>query len=173
MTIHILLYIASHSCGYEDVFTKMYSWLGDLFNESLSMQINIIDTRGQYERVYKNNTHAKMMKPQILQQKIRYENPSQSKYEMKVFFFGIDCGLVSIFKGEATIRATKIKYILKMCVWFWQVLSCLFVLFRGNKGCSMGWWVAPWVIALWTIGCPMVSGWQPAFNIDTNLFPFV
>ena len=59
-----------------------------------------------------------MMKPQILQQKIRYENPSQSKYEMKVLFFGIDCGLVTIFEVEATIRATKIKYILIIFVWF-------------------------------------------------------
>ena len=63
----IILAIYFHKCGYEYVFLKLQIFLGVDISSSLSIQINRIYARQKYERVYKENTHVKMLISQRLQ----------------------------------------------------------------------------------------------------------
>ena len=92
----IIIYIAFHSCGYGDIFMKLYSHQGVYISEYLSLQIQIMDTRIQYERVYNNNIHVNILIYQILF-KHGYKNLKKSKHEMKVSFYGSWCSLDPIF----------------------------------------------------------------------------
>ena len=58
----IILAIAFHSCGYEDIFTKIHSHLGVKISESFYLHMHIIDTRRQYKSVYNDNTHVKNLR---------------------------------------------------------------------------------------------------------------
>ena len=45
-----------------------------------------MNTRRQYERFYKKKTHVKILRAQMLQQKIRADNINQAMDEIKVSF---------------------------------------------------------------------------------------
>ena len=83
ITTCILINIAFRVCGFEDVFTQLYSHMGVQIVESFSLQIQIMGSIIQYERVYNKNTHAKMLRAQIIQNKIRLKNLKQVKDEIK------------------------------------------------------------------------------------------
>ena len=72
-----------------------------------------MDTRRQYERVYKKNTYAIILRYQILQQKNGYENLNKSRGEMKGSFYGRGFCVDHIFEGENKVREIDMKSPLK------------------------------------------------------------
>ena len=48
----LLISVDFHICGYEYIFTKLYSHIGMNISRSLSLHMHIMDTRRQYERGY-------------------------------------------------------------------------------------------------------------------------
>ena len=81
LTNHILLTVYFHSCSYECVFTKMYISLDMNISELLFLQIKIMDTGRECGRIYKKNTHIKILRDQMIQHRVRYKNLKQAKDE--------------------------------------------------------------------------------------------
>ena len=98
MTTRILLDIYFCIFIYKDTFTKLYRHIGAKIGESFYIQLYRMCARRQYDRVYNNNTHAEMLKSQILQNKIREKNLKQAKGDMKGSFGGTSCAIGPIFE---------------------------------------------------------------------------
>ena len=82
----ILLSIYFHCCNYQYFFTKMCSCIGFHISESLSIQINRMNIRRQYDRVYKKNTHTEMLRDHMLQQTLGTRTSSKPRIEWKAHF---------------------------------------------------------------------------------------
>ena len=92
MITWILIDIAFHISLYEDIFTKINIHLGVHISEYLSLQMQIMYTIIQYDRVYKKNARVDILRDQILQQNW-YKNLNKYKAEIKGSFYGIGFAL--------------------------------------------------------------------------------
>ena len=55
-------------------------------NDPLYVQLQIIDPRRQYYKLYKENTNVNMLRSKMIQNKIMDENLKQAKDEMKALY---------------------------------------------------------------------------------------
>ena len=62
MTTMTLLYIDLKICGYEDIFTKLYSNQEVNTSEKFLLQMKFMNEIRQYERLYNYKNHVNILK---------------------------------------------------------------------------------------------------------------
>ena len=103
----IILFIAFHSSRYEDIITNLYIHLGVHIIESLSIHMQRMDTRRQYDRVYKKMPMPRCREPKYL--KKCDKNLKKYKDEIKGSFMEVVVPLAPLFGVQCKINTPNMK----------------------------------------------------------------